>query len=35
VKEFQLELEGMYREAGAGKDPLPPALMAMAVLLQA
>jgi hypothetical protein len=32
--EFQAELETMYRETGAGKDPVPPALMAMAVLLQ-
>jgi hypothetical protein len=31
---FQAELETMYRETGAGKDPVPPALMAMAVLLQ-
>jgi hypothetical protein len=34
-EEFQVELEGMYRETGAGKVPVPPALMAMAVLLQA
>jgi hypothetical protein len=34
-EEFQAELEGMYRETGAGKMPVPPALMAMAVLLQA
>ena len=34
-EDFQAELEGMYRETGAGKDPVPPALMAMAVLLQA
>lgn len=33
--EFQDELETMYRETGAGKDPKPPALMAMVVLLQA
>jgi len=33
--EFQEELETMYRETGAGKDPVAPALMAMAVLLQA
>jgi hypothetical protein len=33
--EFQRELEGMYRGSGAGKTPVPPALMAMAVLLQA
>jgi hypothetical protein len=32
---FQAELETMYRETGAGKSPVPPALMAMAVLLQA
>jgi len=32
--EFQAELEGMYRNTGAGKDPVPPALLAMAVLLQ-
>ena len=31
---FQLELEAMYRETGAGKDAHPPALMAMVVLLQ-
>ncbi|MEO6772413.1 MAG: IS1182 family transposase [Kofleriaceae bacterium] len=31
---FQLELEGMYRDTGAGKDAHPPALMAMVVLLQ-
>ncbi|NJK31339.1 MAG: IS1182 family transposase [Deltaproteobacteria bacterium] len=31
---FQAELEGMYRETGAGKDPVPPALLAMALLLQ-
>ena len=33
--EFQAELEGMYRDTGAGKDPVPPALMAMAALVQA
>lgn len=32
---FQAELEEMYRDTGAGKAPVPPALMAMAVLLQA
>lgn len=32
--EFQVELESMYRDTGAGKDPVPPALMAMATLLQ-
>jgi hypothetical protein len=31
---FQEELEGMYRDTGAGKAPVPPALMAMATLLQ-
>lgn len=31
---FQAELEAMYRDTGAGKDALPPALMAMVVLLQ-
>lgn len=34
-EEFQKELESMYRGNGAGKTPVPPALMAMAVLLQA
>lgn len=33
--EFQAELEGMYRDTGAGKDPVPPALMAMATFVQA
>lgn len=32
---FQVELDGMYRDTGAGKPALPPALLAMAVLLQA
>lgn len=32
--EFQAELESMYRGTGAGSDPTPPALVAMAVLLQ-
>src|SRR5262249_10793475 len=32
--EFQVELETMYRGTGAGKEPLPPALLAMALLLQ-
>ena len=32
--EFQAELETMYRDTGAGKDPLPPALLAMALVLQ-
>ena len=31
---FQQELESMYRESGAGKAPVTPALMAMAALLQ-
>src|SRR5688572_10218162 len=31
---FQAELESMYRTTGAGAEPLPPAMMAMAVLLQ-
>ncbi len=31
---FQTELESMYRNTGAGKDPVPPALLAMVVLLQ-
>jgi hypothetical protein len=31
---FQDELEGMYRDSGAGKAPLAPGLMAMAALLQ-
>ena len=32
--EFQGQLEQMYRDTGAGKDPVPPALLAMALLLQ-
>ena len=32
---FQDELATMYRDSGAGKEPLPPALLAMATLLQA
>ena len=32
---FQLELEAMYRDTGAGKDAKPPAMMAMVLLLQA
>lgn len=32
---FQAELEAMYRDTGAGNDPIPPAMMAMALLLQA
>jgi hypothetical protein len=31
---LQDELEEMYRTTGAGKDPVPPALMAMALILQ-
>src|SRR5882757_231725 len=31
---FQDELAGMYRDTGAGKDPVPPALLAMASVLQ-
>jgi hypothetical protein len=32
---FQAELEGMYRQTGAGVEPLPPALLCMVALLQA
>ena len=32
---FQRELIDMYRRTGAGKPPLPPAMLAMATLLQA
>jgi hypothetical protein len=32
--EFQTELESMYRETGAGKEPVAPAQVAMALLLQ-
>lgn len=32
--EFQAELESMYRTTGAGKPPVPPAMMAMTTLLQ-
>ena len=31
---FQSELAAMYRDTGAGKEPITPALMAMATLLQ-
>jgi len=31
---FQAELEAMYRDTGAGREPVPPALLAMIVLLQ-
>jgi IS5 family transposase len=33
--EFQRELEGMYRDNGSGKAAVPPAMMAMATLVQA
>jgi hypothetical protein len=32
---FQAELEGIYRDTGAGKPPVPPALLAMVTLRQA
>jgi hypothetical protein len=32
---FQEELEGMYRQTGAGAEPVSPALLCMAMLLQA
>jgi hypothetical protein len=32
---FQTELDSMYRDTGAGKDPKPPAMLAMVTLLQA
>ncbi len=32
--DFQAELESMYRDTGAGSDPVPPAQTAMALLLQ-
>lgn len=32
---FQAELDAAYRDTGAGRAPVPPALMAMAILLQA
>src|SRR5829696_5413765 len=32
---FQAELDTAYRDTGAGREPVPPALMAMAILLQA
>jgi len=31
---FQGELESMYRDTGAGKEPVPPAFLAMVLLLQ-
>jgi hypothetical protein len=33
--EFQAELEGMYRSTGAGREPVPPAVLCMISLLQA
>jgi hypothetical protein len=33
-EQFQAELESMYRDTGAGREPVPPALLAMIVLLQ-
>lgn len=33
-REFQDELEGMYRDTGAGSDPIPPAQLCMALILQ-
>src|SRR2546428_3962294 len=33
-EQFEKELESMYRDSGAGKEPNPPAMMAMALLLQ-
>lgn len=32
---FQIELEDMYRQTGAGEEPVPPALLCMALLMQA
>jgi len=32
---FQAELESMYRDTGAGREPKPPSLLAMVLLLQA
>lgn len=32
---FQSELEAMYRDSGEGKQPVPPALLSMVILLQA
>lgn len=31
---FQQQLEGMYRDSGAGEEPHPPAMMCMVILLQ-
>lgn len=33
-EEFQAELEGMYRQTGAGEEPVAPALLCMALILQ-
>src|SRR5256712_4201412 len=33
-EQFEKELDSMYRDSGAGKEPNPPAMMAMALLLQ-
>ena len=32
--DFQRELEAMYRDTGAGSEPVPPALLCMALILQ-
>ncbi len=32
--DFQAELESTYRDTGAGSEPVPPAQLAMALLLQ-
>ncbi|MFC1610007.1 IS1182 family transposase [Myxococcota bacterium] len=32
--DFQKELESMYRDTGAGEEPVPPALLCMALILQ-
>lgn len=32
--ELQAELESMYRDTGAGREPVPPAMLAMVALLQ-
>src|SRR3954469_3861206 len=31
---FQTELEGMYRQTGAGEEPVPPAVLCMALIVQ-
>jgi len=33
-EEFQTELERMYRQTGAGEEPVAPALLCMALILQ-